>query len=52
MEPKFTLPRIDLYSDTNKTLAMRKAIANADVGDEQRNEDPTVCKLQDMVSSF
>ena len=54
MEPKFTLPRIDLYSDTQSkpSPAMRKAIANADVGDEQRNEDPTVCKLQNMVAEF
>ena len=54
MDPKFTRPRVDLYSDTQSkpSPAMRKAIASADVGDEQRNEDPTVCKLHDMVSEF
>ena len=54
MEPKFAPPRIDLYSDTQSkpSPAMRKAMASADVGDEQRNEDPTVCQLQGMVSEF
>ena len=44
-------PRIDLYSDTKSkpSPGMRKAIANADVGDEQRDEDPTVRKLQEMT---
>jgi len=44
-------PRIDLYSDTKSkpTSGMRKAIAEAEVGDEQRDEDPTVLKLQDMT---
>ena len=42
---------VDLYSDTQTrpTPAMRKAIAEAEVGDEQRGEDPTVNRLQDMV---
>ena len=38
---------IDLYSDTKTrpTQAMRAAIAAAEVGDEQQNEDPTVARL-------
>ena len=38
---------IDLYSDTKTrpTAAMRNAIAEAVVGDEQQNEDPTVSRL-------
>lgn len=38
---------IDLYSDTKShpTAAMRKAISEAIVGDEQQNEDPTVTRL-------
>ena len=50
MEP----PRIDLYSDTKSkpTPAMRQAIANAEVGDEQRDEDPTVRKLQEMTAEL
>ena len=41
------LPRIDLYSDTatRPTLAMREAMASAEVGDEQRHEDATVSDL-------
>lgn len=51
MSPAYIPPRIDLYSDTKSkpSLAMREAIAAAEVGDEQRGEDPTVCELQDMV---
>lgn len=47
-------PRIDLYSDTKSrpSLEMRQAIANAEVGDEQRDEDPTVRKLQEMTSEL
>ena len=39
---------IDLSSDTatRPTPAMREAIARAEVGDEQRGEDPTVNELQ------
>ncbi len=48
------LPRIDLYSDTQTrpSPAMRRAIAEAEVGDEQRGEDPTVNRLQDMVADL
>lgn len=39
--------RIDLYSDTKTrpSAAMRRAIAEAEVGDEQASEDPTVARL-------
>ncbi len=44
----------DLYSDTvsKPTAAMRQAIANADVGNEQAGEDPTVNKLCDMTAEL
>ena len=47
-------PRIDLYSDTQTrpSKGMREAIANAEVGDEQRNEDPTVRELCAMVAEL
>ena len=47
-------PRIDLYSDTQTrpSRAMREAMANAEVGDEQRNEDPTVRELCTMVAEL
>ena len=46
--------RVDLYSDTNSrpTAAMRKAIAEADVGNEQAGEDPTVNRLCKMVADL
>ena len=46
-----TANRIDLYSDTQTrpTPAMRRAIAEAPVGDEQRGEDPSVNRLCEMV---
>jgi len=46
-----TEPRIDLYSDTKSrpSPGMRQAIADAEVGDEQRDEDPTVRRLQEMT---
>lgn len=42
---------IDLVSDTvtKPTPEMRRAIAEAEVGDSQRAEDPTVNRLQDAV---
>lgn len=45
---------IDLYSDTQTrpTPGMRKAIAEAEVGDEQRGEDPTTRRLQDRVAEI
>ena len=43
---------IDLRSDTvtHPTKAMRKAMANAEVGDDVFGEDPTVNKLQKMAA--
>ena len=45
---------IDLFSDTvtRPTAAMRQAMANAEVGDEQRRLDPTVNRLQEMVAEL
>lgn len=45
---------IDLYSDTatKPSAAMRRAIAEAEVGDEQKGEDPTVNRLQAMVAEL
>ena len=45
---------IDLYSDTmtKPTPAMRQCMAEAEVGDEQKGEDPTVNRLQDMVAEL
>lgn len=42
---------IDLYSDTKTkpSAGMRKAMADAEVGDEQKMEDPTVNRLRDRV---
>jgi threonine aldolase len=46
--------RVDLFSDTvtRPTPAMRRAMAEADVGDEQQREDPTVNLLQEMVAEL
>ena len=40
---------IDLYSDTKTrpSPGMRKAMADAEVGDEQKMEDPTVNRLME-----
>jgi threonine aldolase len=45
---------IDLRSDTvtQPTAAMREAIANAAVGDEQEREDPTVLELERRAAAF
>ena len=47
-------PRIDLYSDTHTkpTLEMRQAMMEAEVGDEQQFEDPTVNKLCEIVAAL
>src|SRR5919201_1048506 len=47
-------PVIDLRSDTlsKPTRAMRDAMANAEVGDEQKREDPTVNELERRGASF
>ena len=45
---------VDLYSDTQTrpSPAMRAAMAGAEVGDEQRDEDPTVLELCHMVADL
>ena len=45
---------VNLYSDTQTrpTSAMRKAMAEAEVGDEQRFEDPQVTELCSRVASL
>jgi threonine aldolase len=45
---------INLYSDTQTrpTDGMREAIAAAEVGDEQKGEDPTVNRLQERVAEL
>jgi threonine aldolase len=46
--------RVDLSSDTatRPTPAMRRCIAAAEVGDEQRREDPTVTALEEQVAEL
>ncbi len=45
---------IDLFSDTatRPSAAMRRAMAEAEVGDEQRKLDPTVNRLQAMAADI
>ena len=45
---------VDLFSDTHTlpTDAMRRAMAEAEVGDEQLGEDPTTNRLQAMVADL
>jgi threonine aldolase len=47
-------PVIDLRSDTltNPSRAMREAMATAEVGDEQKREDPTVNELERRGAEF
>jgi threonine aldolase len=47
-------PFIDLYSDTmtKPTPAMRRAMAEAEVGDEQKGEDPTTRRLEERVAEL
>lgn len=47
-------PFIDLASDTmtRPTAGMRRAIAEAEVGDEQRGEDPTTRALEERVAGM
>ncbi len=49
-----TRPRVDLFSDTQTrpSQPMREAMANAEVGDEQLGEDPTVRALCAMVANL
>src|SRR4051794_24000738 len=45
---------VNLFSDTQTrpTPEMREAIARADVGDEQRRDDPTVIALEERVAAL
>lgn len=45
---------IDLFSDTvtRPTAAMKNAMLEAEVGDEQKREDPTTYKLEEMVAEL
>lgn len=45
---------IDLSSDTatKPSLGMRKTILNAEVGDEQKGEDPTTNQLQELIADM
>jgi threonine aldolase len=45
---------VDLFSDTvtRPTPAMRRAMCEAEVGDEQLREDPTVNRLQETVADL
>ncbi|HEU5041996.1 MAG TPA: GntG family PLP-dependent aldolase [Gemmatimonadales bacterium] len=47
-------PLVDLFSDTvtRPTPGMRRAMAEAEVGDEQLREDPTVNRLQERVAEL
>ncbi len=53
-DPKARPVRINLLSDTQTrpTLAMREAMARAEVGDEQIGDDPTVNLLCERVASL
>jgi threonine aldolase len=46
--------RIDLFSDTmtKPTAEMRRFMCDAEVGDEQKGEDPTVNLLQEIVAEL
>lgn len=45
---------IDLFSDTltKPTAGMRKAMIEAEVGDEQKGEDPTTRRLEEMIAEM
>ena len=46
--------RIELFSDTmtKPTAEMRRFMCDAEVGDEQKGEDPTVNQLQEMTAEL
>jgi threonine aldolase len=48
------VPQVNLYSDTQTrpTPEMRRAMAEAEVGDEQRRQDPTTTRLQERVAEL
>lgn len=45
---------IDLFSDTltQPTAEMKQAMISAELGDEQKGEDPTTLKLEEMVANL
>ena len=47
-------PKIDLFSDTmtRPSADMRRAMAHAEVGDEQKGEDPTTRALEERVAAL
>ena len=47
-------PRVDLRSDTvtRPTSAMRAAMAEAEVGDDVLQDDPTVMRLEDRMADL
>ena len=49
-----TRPIVDLRSDTvtRPTPAMRRAMAEAEVGDDVYREDPTVNRLEDRAAEI
>src|SRR5215217_1111271 len=49
-----TLPLVDLRSDTvtRPTSAMRRAMADAEVGDDVLDGDPTVRRLEERVAEL
>ena len=51
---RHSLPRIDLFSDTKSrpSDAMKKAMVEAELGDEQADEDPTTIELCDHVADL
>jgi threonine aldolase len=53
-EDAVTPIEVDLYSDTvtKPTPAMRRFMCDAEVGDEQKGEDPTVNRLQEVVAEL
>ncbi len=53
-DPSLPPPRVNLYSDTQTkpTAAMRRAIAAAEVGDEQAGSDPTVTLLCERMAAL
>jgi threonine aldolase len=52
--PTFPMPTIDLRSDTvtRPSPEMRLAMANAEVGDDVIDQDPTIEKLQDLTAKL
>src|SRR5262245_26688700 len=52
--PRINNTRINLFSDTQTkpSAAMREAMARAEVGDEQRGEDPTVNALCERMAAL